>query len=273
MLKLQTEAISSLGFNIASGIILEQLIEKQAKKLPIYFNAKTLYRNYIACLEGNVDDKVKQLKSNITSRPIIADFIDDTKLLVNSFMEAGYEVYIYDIDYKPFLKTVSTVRDPSMFRGAKLVVRKTEPDAISKLSESFKGIFIETKPKFKFVKEYYIVTHIGIDLLNISGNRNVTLVESHTGALKDHTKWYNKYAKIGSNRMDVFPLVEWLYKILGDSDYVTPSEIRIRKYLYDVAIKNNWYGDLTEHEVVAMFKKVSPMLARKFNTEYKQYFK
>ena len=273
MLKLNTEAISSLGCNIASGIVLEQLIHNKSKKLPIYFNVKTLFRNYVACLDGNADEKIKILKNHVVARPIIKNFIEDTSILVNAFIDAGYDIKLYNIDYKPFLKNVFEARKEEDLKGLKSVVRKIESLAISYIKKDFPGIFEEHKPKVKFAKEFYIVTHIGIELLNFTGNKKVTLIESHTGEMKDFTKWYSKYAKIGSRRMDIFGFNELLYNILGDNEYVKPTDIKLRKHIFNIAIENAWTSDMSENEVRASIKRRDPIILREIERNYKKYFK
>jgi len=276
VLKLQTEAISTgFGCNISSGIILEKLVEDKPKKLPIYFNVKTLFRNYIGCLDGNADAKIKALKNHVSARPVINGFIDDTKLLINGFLDSGFELHFYNIDYKPFLKNVLNARKEEEFKGLKSVVRKIEKFAITEVKRNFPGIYIEYKnPKLKgkVPKEIYMVTHIGIELLNFVGNVKVKLIESHTGVIKESTEWYSKYAKIGNRKMSVFPLDELLYNILGDNDYVKQGDIKLRKHLYNIAVEMAWSGFMLPNEIEVNLRNKDPLLLNGLKSRYKKYF-
>lgn len=275
MLKINTEALSSLGFNIATGIILEKLIENKNKKLPIFFNVKTLFRNYIGCLNGNADDKIKALKNHVNARPVINNFIEDTKLLISSCLESGYDINIYNINYDPFLKKVIEPRDLNNLKGLRAAMHKIEKFVLSEVKKNFPGILKEfNDPKIKkdFPKEFYIVTHIGIELLNFTENKNVTLLESHTGEQKDYTRWYSKYAKIGSKRMDIFPFNELLYNILGDNEYVKPANIKLRRHIFNIAIEDSWTSDYRFKEVTTSLKRADKILLDSLLKQYSKYF-
>jgi len=273
MLKINPEAISSFGFNIASGIILEKLIENKAKKLPIFFNARTLFRNYVGCLDGKADDKISALKNSLRIRTILKNFIEDTKLLIHSFLENGYDINFYEIDYKPFLKKVMIDRDQSSIKGLRGAIKYREKNALIEISKNFPGIYIKSKPKLELEKKCYIVTHIGIELLNFIGNEDVLLAESHTGEIKDYTRWYSKYAKIGARRMDIFPFNEFIYNILGDYEYVEPLNIKLRKHIYNIAIEEAWTSSMSEKAVKKSLKRKDLILFRELDSNYHKYFK
>jgi len=272
MLKLHPDAISAFGANIATCIILEKFVENKSKKLPIFFNARTLFRNYVSCLDGKSDDKIAALKNVIKARPIIKNFIEDTKQIVSSFIDNGYDINIYEIGYKPFLKRVLSVRKEEELKGIRATIHKIEKAVLNDLNKTFPGIYIKSTPRVKFGKEFYVVTHIGIELLNFVGNKKVHLAESHTGDIKDFTKWYNKYAKIGTRRMDVFSFNEFLYNILGDYDYVQPMDIKLRRHIFKIAIEEGWHSSMSESEVKLSLRRRDPILFKEINKKYRKYF-
>lgn len=94
-----------------------------------------------------------------------------------------------------------------------------------------------------------ITTSYPVDLLNPS--MNLTLLESHTGKLKEKWEWYSKYHKIGSKDMSVFPFMEVLLYFLGDTTMISPCNLSIRNELHKVALASNWTSRTTRDKVIA----------------------
>jgi len=217
MIKLNKEAISDIGCNIATGIILEKLLEGNKKDIYLYINVFTLYRNFIGCLDGSSDDKIKYLKNKSILNKIYDLFVKDSLMFINHAIENGIKITVYELEYKKLLK-----------------------DFKYKTIDEFKGL-----------KYFILTTQPGLDLLPLVKYNDVKIIESHTGEVKDNTKWYTKLRKYGKNDMSIIPFNTVTYYIYGDNDLVKPENPSIRKYVYGIAKRTNWYQGINSSGIIS----------------------
>jgi len=269
---LNTEAISDIGCNIASGIILENLIRKDVENKVYYINARTLYRNYVNCLDGNTNSKIKYLKSSITFLQIRKGFVEDTKIFIEAALGLGMDVQIYIPDYNILKKNWFNFKDKDDFTSINYHIQITEDDAIKDLLIPFKALVVKTTHKLKYVKDLLITTHIAFDLLNFRSKADVKLLESHTGAIKHNDTWWSKYHRLGKNSMTVFPFTEVLYPILGDKVYIKPQNVKLRKHIYTIAMDQRWSTRMSNNEVLASIKRRDPVLGGEIEKLYRKLY-
>jgi len=273
---LDTDAISTLGCNIATGIILENIADKDIKGKIYYLNIKTLYRNYINCLSGKTDDKVRLLKNKSLLNKVYDGFIEDTKIVVDAIINMGMEPVLYNPDYKEvtkfYNKRYNNFKSYDDFTGVKYFILITEERAIFKVMELFKGVVKKTTHKLPYFKDMFITSHIGLDLLNYVNKRDVILLESHTGVMKKYDMWYTKYHKIGKLPMNVFPFTELLYVILGDDNFIRPLNIKIRKEIHKVAINNGWYTSMDGKNIINLIRKYDITLGNEIKSLFKSFY-
>ncbi len=115
-----------------------------------------------------------------------------------------------------------------------------------------------------------ITTSVVADLLNVKNIRQLSLLESHTGRLKEKIDWNTKYHSIGSKPLEVFPFMEELLYILGDNTITCPLKLSVRTELFNIAHDNNWTGKTTREKVIYDISKSS--LIKEIFTNYKKLF-
>lgn len=250
MIKLNKEAISDIGCNIATGIILEKLLEGNKKDIYLYINVFTLYRNFIGCLDGSSDDKIKYLKNKSILNKIYDLFVKDSLMFINHAIENGIKVTVYELEYKKLLKDFK-YKTIDEFKGLKYFILTTQPYAANKLKQEVPGVYKRYGDILKHEKNMYITTHIGLDLLPLVKYNDVKIIESHTGEIKDNTKWYTKLRKYGKNDMSIIPFNTVTYYIYGDNDLVKPENPSIRKYVYGIAKRTNWYQGINSSGIIS----------------------
>lgn len=260
MLKIDTDAVSVVGCNIATGVVVEKLMTKKIKDKTIYVNALTLYRNFISCFNGKADSKIKMLSDVKTHSILSKRFSNDTRMFVEGLMTIGFDVIIYIPTYETLYKKVPGCRTIDDTNGLVYHVRKTESIAINVLKTDFKGVITEIDYKLPHIKDLYIMTHIGVDLLNFTKRRDVKLIESHTGEIKNRNKWYTKYYKVSNKDMQVFPFNEFLYMILGDGYLIKSANIKSRKWMYEQAVRHKWTYTHTMEMVEFAIKRNGRMI-------------
>ena len=269
MIKLNPEAISDVGCNIVTGVVLETLAEKKITEKKILINVRTLWRNFVNCLEGNSEQKIKLLKNVNFLNRIIRLFIDDTTVIVNALMEMNMDVIIYYPDYKKVAKAYYHWKDMEEFRGLTYFILSTEIDAINTLKPKIKALALETDHKLPNHKDFYILTHIPLDLLNYVMRNDVYLIESHTGEIKEYNKWYTKFKKIGKLDMRYFAFNELNYQLLGDNLYVKPENLKFRQWYQAKAKKVHLHSLMDVKSTLAFFKKHDIFTYNKIKTNFK----
>ena len=96
-----------------------------------------------------------------------------------------------------------------------------------------------------------ITTHFTLDLLN---SNYLTLIESHTGVLKDNHTWYSKYHPVGKEDLSRLPMSDIVLYILGDHTLVRGLGITVKKKLLRVAEDKNWTYRTTRDKIVSNLK-------------------
>ena len=98
-----------------------------------------------------------------------------------------------------------------------------------------------------------ILTHMPYDLVNHHKFNKLDLLESHTGVLKNKTKWYTKYYPIGSDDISMLPFHRQLLMVLGDKSLINPSDIRLRRQILEIAIRRKWTVMSTMPKIIQDF--------------------
>ena len=272
VVRLNSDATADSGVNIVTGIVLETLAGMKIDKRVLLINVKTLYRNFVSCLEGKTDDKIRLFKSAIDTGKIIELFAKDTMSVVEIALELNLDIKLYIPDYNKVNKLLHNVRDVKDITGVNHYIRLTEKTAESKLAEAMKGVVIKTTHNIPYFKDMFVVTHIPLDLLNYVRKKDVTLIESHTGELKTIDKWYTKYHPLGKNNMSVFPFNRILLYVLGDKYYIKPQNIKLRRLLYRMALDKHWSQGQSSATTISSIRSIDPVLAEQFdNIDYHLY--
>lgn len=265
------EAVSELGFNIATGVIVEKLI-KDGFKGTYYVNVFTLYRNFIGCLEGGADDKIKLFKSRLRYKKMIEAFVKDTNMFVTVCMENNISVTIYELDYPKINNTFRNFKSAIDFKGLKYFIISTQQQAAEELKKAVPGVYKKMGIMLPHIKNMLITTHIGLDLLPLTKFKDIKIIESHTAEIKDSLRWYSKLGKFGKNDMSVIPFNEVTYRIFGDSEFVKPEGITMRRSIYLIAKKLHWYQGLKDSDVLRGITREDKELGNRFKRLFKLIF-
>ena len=76
-----------------------------------------------------------------------------------------------------------------------------------------------------------------LDLLQYDG---FTLLDSHTGLIKENSQWYEKLHPVGTQDISMLPVIDLVLYILGDNQLVRGLDTKTKKELLLVAIENKW---------------------------------
>lgn len=87
-----------------------------------------------------------------------------------------------------------------------------------------------------------IITHQPIDLLSYVNSRDIDLIESHTGVIKDRYKWYTK---LNGKGLETIPFSNWSIQFFGDGKHFAGYPPKHRKMVVDFSIANRWNQSTT----------------------------
>lgn len=198
-------------------------------------NVKTLFRNYY---EAIGKDNIVGIRPN----ELIDAFreeIDMYRGIVSSQSGKSLETFLYCPDYKGlefrFPKAIfRTDNTPNQ-----ILYTKTMKMTLGEIIKNEKDLIhlYPLKITDKQPAKTLMLTNFAYDLTsNVDGQ--LYLLESHTGAIKDKSKWYTKY--YNGKTLATIPFNEALLPIFGDSQLFSPVGGAYRRAIVELSQKYNW---------------------------------
>ncbi|WP_144106648.1 hypothetical protein [Paraburkholderia sp. BCC1886] len=92
-----------------------------------------------------------------------------------------------------------------------------------------------------------IITHHAYDLLSYRAFRSLSLLESHTGRIKDRALWYTKYSN--GRELAQIPFREDLIQVMGDGETFRTLDPKLRKEVLELATRFNWSAVTTSDRI------------------------
>lgn len=269
--------MSSFPVSIGTGLMLESLFFPTSERydtkreIPVklnvdnykyhIYNIGTLTRNILSA--ANQKPTVEVLAMGNFKNALLGEIVSLKELYSNTKCTP----VIFIPDYTQVYKMLNHGK----LTDATVEILNTELifKTISKLE--IKHIISVVNDGFRLPKldgKCLLTTSYPVDLLN--HNLTFTLLESHTGKLKEKWEWYTKYHKIGSKDMSVFPFLEVMLYFLGDTTMVSPVGLSARNELHKLAVLNNWTARTSKDKVISDIYK-NPML-KDIYTKYKKLY-
>lgn len=107
-----------------------------------------------------------------------------------------------------------------------------------------------------------ILTHYAYDLLANSANFKLTLVESHTGAVKGKALWHTKY--LDGRNLPMIPFNRLFLQVFGDKETFRPMDPKMRKEIVDIATKYRWNSNTSMSMVMYGISQMKNHFAQDF---------
>jgi len=243
---------TSIALESVFGIKSEVFQQPQKKVIQNYsefwFNLKTLFRNLYGSVERN---KLSELTHQEMSDALYheMEIIVD---LVNQYSFGGTKVIFYVSNYKDLasryrLAQIRTDTTPQQLRLAEMQNRTLkEILKYGNVPGSETKVF-DLQLKAGGIAKTLILTHIAYDLVSYSNFGALTLIESHTGALKERDKWHTKYNN--GKELSFIPFCEGLLPVFGDSELFRPLNKDSREAIIGVAQKYRWSSVTTVDKI------------------------
>lgn len=198
-------------------------------------NVKTLFRNYYEAIgKENIPD--------ISDKDLIDSFRHELDTYVEISEEQGnhkFKTKLYCPDYiglqqrfpHAILRVDSTPNQVLYAKTMKKVLGEIIKNE-KELLKLFPLLITGSVPE-----NALLLTHYPYDLLT-KAFENQSLLESHTGNIKDRSKWYTKL--YNGKDLPMIPFREGFLSIFGDNQLFRPIGMTYRKTLIDLGTQYNW---------------------------------
>ena len=101
-----------------------------------------------------------------------------------------------------------------------------------------------------------MMTHRPLDLLIHQNVGWLSLLESHTGKIKESHEWNSKYHRYTDARFDRLPFCRVLLYIFGDSSTIVPISIKYRRKILDESEKDRWNPSTSDYRIMKVLNSV-----------------
>jgi hypothetical protein len=239
---------TSLAIEAALGIYPERP-EDPAPILQyeeFWINLRTLFRN----LHGSFDKGVAETVSIATYAEAINDEMTQIHEIITGKTNGLTKVIYYISDYTDIDKKYPyavTRRDNTTRQKLFTSMLKDTMDKLLKMHPegNIRKVRLKLKPEHK--TKAMILTHIAFDLVSYLDFKELTLLESHTGAIKSRSSWFSKYYE--GKTLSMIPFREDFLQVFGDNEFFRPADKKLRQEIVDLAVKYRWSAVTTDEKI------------------------
>lgn len=259
---------TSFGVSIGTGLLLESLFTPTTERydpdrvIPPHvdpfkyhhycINVYTLMRNLLNSLKVTVT--LGEVDTKVLAELVVEEILTEIRILQSlaSSVELPEDwLVVYIPTYVKLVQQFNVNKDTKLKQIQNMLA------TFQLYSPYLDRITLSNVIKLngnKLPSIYYnslITTHFTLDLLN---SNYLTLIESHTGILKDSHTWYTKYHPVGKEDLSRLPMSDIVLYILGDHTLVRGLGITVKKELLRVAEDKNWTYRTTRDKIVSNLK-------------------
>ena len=242
---------TSLALEAAIGIHPDYKVNKEPilKYDEFWINITTLFRNMHSSIEKESIDKVTPI--------MYADALDEEMTFIEELIKErsnnSVKVKFYysnyqhiELHYKQAVVRMDNTdkqKDYTALRNKviRIILERHKENPTHHIYVF--GLHIKHRGDVK--KKVMLLTHYAIDLLTDAFS-HITLLESHTGKIKEKAQWYTKFE---DKDLAQIPFADWSIQIFGDKEIFRPLALSLRKDILEVAKKYNW-SSITTHAKV-----------------------
>lgn len=248
---------SLMGMSIGTGLAIESLLgfdaegqrikgrDHLAKTGQLFINLRTLIRNYHSSMERAVQDKATL---NDYHDSVVRDMMTLTGVLKDATSDR-IKIIVYNKDYDDIKKHLPRAEVNKPRTPLQLEYANRESQTIRAIMEgSNDGDYELIKSNFYMNAISYenrfhtgFITHLPIDLIDPAIDRYETyLLESHTGEIRTHDRWYTKM-KGDRTKLMHLPFNHVTLQTFGDSaNMLKHQPLEVRRSLMELANKLGW---------------------------------
>lgn len=251
---LATRAVSGFPVSIGTSLALETLFSPRQqpydpeRQVPervdagqyqeCWINLTTLFRNLIGSVQ-------KEVFLTVTEAELVDTLLMEMEVIDSLFQNEGggtCRPRYYWCSYKNLKshvpKQIKFREDKTHAQIAYAQKMERVLKLISKQTEAAQEFDSEIKTQQKGAA--LMISHVPYDLLNHRHFSKLSLLESHSGKLKNKNQWFSKYYPVGDADLSHMPFLRRLLMVFGDRVLIQPSDFKLRKLLVEIAQKRQW---------------------------------
>jgi len=261
---LATRTISGFPLSIGTGLAMETLFAPRqqpydpSRKVPdqvnlteyqeCWINLTTLFRNMIGAVNKEVflTSSEGEFKDTLLMEMEVIDSLFQNE--GGAQCKPRYYFCTYDTLTKRTPQEIKFREDKTDAQKAVTFKMMRVLERLMKETEAAQRLDSGIKPPRR--ENALIVTHIAYDLVSYPAFNKLTLLESHTGRIKNRNQWYTKYHTVGTEDLSHMPFLRKLLLVFGDRVLIAPSEFKLRSQLLEIAHKRQWTNLTSEDKVM-----------------------
>lgn len=247
-LKKEERTIGDSGLSIATHLTMENIFpiprydEERPLANPLDLNDYTYFLfNFYTLIRNIYNSYAEKDKLSIIKHKDFYSIIEDEILILQSYF-SNFKKTSFVI-YRP--KYDKAIKQLNFGKGDKVSVKYEDYIFLDKYVDKF---LHKDNVMFKMVEQIshlfpkmegdvITMTHFPNDLLN---KGRLHLIESHTGKLKSQKDFYTKLHSVGVRDMSYIPFCEDTYYIFGDTNFIKPLPITLRRTVLGIGMEKDW---------------------------------
>lgn len=222
--------LGEAGLVIRFGSMLEKMDNKELKGHAILINLKTVVRN----VEAAYDKKAGSLEDFMTTGRTM---VDETVALLTAELQSrlGAQVAFYNPDYSKVIKPASSIAWAPKTDGQIRTQKNLEYlwDNLSRHATLEFATGMVSCPSMVSNVPVAIITHYANDLIKWQTFRDLKLLESYTGAIKEASEFGSKL-NLSKDQRSLVPFNQFNQRVFGDDTLYAPIDIQTRREVLDL---------------------------------------
>lgn len=254
---LTNRAVGQFPISIATSLAIESLIgihpDAPSDHPPIqdhdalWVNMRTLIRN----LMGSTPTESRK---HLTEQTVAEYIVNEMRAIEAVCVEHGdgrFDVAYYKCTYSDLSYTYNKAILKAITSPGQKAAWIFEEAVLKVIDAEYQGHipYLSLTRKFPEVSvKALMISHYPVDLLQRYKFDSLTLLESHTGAVKPPNMWNTKLHN--GRELDRIPFDRMTVQLFGDGVTFTPMNLKVRQKMIELAEKNKWTPMTTKDFVI-----------------------
>lgn len=246
-----------MKFNISLALALETLIPsaepiditREVPESPVTLKStgKPLYINHMTLAR-----QIVSANPNLSPAEVSGYMEMEFNRLKEYFKSAAE---LEPVLYKPnYLNFLTKSRLTKRVRPTKTDTKTGKESArIAKAAGIFERTVQEVQPIPEGEGVIIIHTHILLDMLIYKDMYTPLLLEGNTGRVRDLSSMYERFARVGKDKVPPLPFTPLIYGAFGDK-HITPLPIKLRRELLEIRNSAKWTPRTPQRRILSDLK-------------------
>ncbi len=251
---LYTRTISAFPISVGTSLALESLFAPRLETIDperkfervdvtkyseVWINLSTLFRNIVGAVE-------KEVFMMATDNELLSILQSEIEIINDLFQNEGQgfcKPIYYHCSYKKLYDKLDKAKigirsHKTELQRSYAVKHDKTLEKLDKATDEIRKFNIELSGNS--TANALMLSHVPYDLLSYKSFNNLSLLESHTGKLKNRNQWNSKYFALPTKDLSHMPFNELLLLVFGDKVQIQPSPMKLRTQIYDTSINRKW---------------------------------